>query len=86
LCLANPSAVRRIQVAGPNLAKVEAFATAVEPDFGCDVSLIHDLGSAKGAGASWDISLAPWAKTFNTLRLVAEFDGPDHTVTVELSP
>jgi hypothetical protein len=86
LCLDIPAAVGGIRVAGPNLSRIEAYATAVEADYGCDVSLIHALSALPGPAASWHIESEPWARTFNTLRLVAEFNGPDRTVTVELNP
>lgn len=82
LGLENPVHIKGISVSGPNLKASIVYYTALHPGHFFDDHKVKMLERKSGKEASWEIKDGDVTPRVNTIRLSAEFDGPDHTVTI----
>jgi len=85
LHLAMPSTLREIRLAGPNLARAQIHLTQVNPQDGIDYGDPRTEPHQKGNQLRWELSAAT-GQLVNTVRIVADFDGADRSLTLDLVP
>jgi hypothetical protein len=82
--LAMPARVRAVRVSGPDLRGAEIYLTSIDAHFHFDAGVLAARPRQEGHELIWPLDPATSGKDLNTLRLVADFDGSDRTVTFEL--
>jgi len=85
LHLAMPSNLREIRLAGPNLARAQIHLTQVNPQDGIDYGDLTSEPQQNGNQLQWELSAAT-GQLVNTVRVVADFDGADRLLTLDLVP
>lgn len=85
LHLAMPSDLGAIRLAGPDLASAQIHLTHVNPDDGIDPGAVRSEPEQRGAQLDWELPAAS-GQLVNTIRVVAEFAGPDRSLTLQLAP
>jgi len=83
--LAMPSNLREIRLAGPNLARAQIHLTQVNPQDGIDYGDLTSEPQQNGNQLQWELSAAT-GQLVNTVRVVADFDGADRLLTLDLVP
>ena len=83
LHLSMPSNLREIRLAGADLARAQLQLTQVSPDDGVDYGDLTSLPAQSGKQLRWDVPAAV-GELVNTLRIVADFDGDDRSLTLDL--
>jgi hypothetical protein len=82
--LAMPARVRAVRMTGPALRGAEIYLTNIDAHFHCDVGTLVALPRQEGHELTWALDPMGTGEDLNTIRLVADFDGADRTVTFEL--
>ena len=85
LHLAMPSNLREIRLAGPDLASAQIPLTQVNAADGIDYGAIASEPRQSGKQIRWELPAAV-GQLVNTVRIVADFDGADRSLTLDLVP
>lgn len=83
LHLAMPSNLREIRLAGPDLANAQIHLTQVNPEDGIDYGDLASVPQQSGSQLKWELPAAI-GQLVNTVRVVADFDGADRSLTLDL--
>lgn len=84
LHLALPSDLRVLRLTGPDLASAQIFLTHVDAQTGIDDGTTTAQPEQRGDALEWPLGDA--GRLVNTVRVVAEFDGDDRSLSFELVP
>lgn len=84
LHLALPSDLRALRLRGADLASAQLFVTHVDPQTGIDSGATTAQPPQRGDALDWPLGDA--GRLVNTVRVVAEFDGDDRSLTLDLVP
>jgi hypothetical protein len=82
--LAMAARVRAVRVSGPALSGAEIYLTNLDARYHCDVGPLVALPRQEGHELTWPLDPKSTGKDLNTIRLVADFDGSNRTVTMEM--
>jgi hypothetical protein len=85
LNLALPSDLRALRLRGPNLASAQLHLTHVDPQTGIDSGATTAEPEQRGDALDWELA-GDAGRLVNTVRVVAEFDGADRSLTLDLVP
>jgi hypothetical protein len=85
LSLAEPSDLRALRLRGPDLAGAQLHLSHVDPEDGVDPGVAKSEPQQRGDTLAWELS-GDAGRLVNTVRVVAEFSGPDRSLTLELVP
>jgi hypothetical protein len=85
LSLAEPSDLRALRLRGPDLAGAQLHLTHADPEDGVDPGVAKSEPQQRGDTLAWELS-GDAGRLVNTVRVVAEFSGPDRSLTLELVP
>ncbi len=83
LHLAMPSNLREIRLSGPDLASARIHLTQASPKDGIDYGDLESEPQQRGNQVQWELPAAN-GQLVNTVRVVAEFAGPDRSLSLEL--
>jgi hypothetical protein len=81
--LAMPSNLREIGLAGPDLASAQVHLTQVNAADGIDYGQLASVPRQSGNQLRWELPAAI-GQLVNTVRVVADFDGADRSLTLDL--
>ena len=85
LHLSAPSNLREIRLAGPNLATAQIHLTQTNAEDGIDYGAVTSEPQQSGKHMKWELP-ATTGQLINTVRVVADFDGADRSLTLDLVP
>ncbi len=85
LSLALPSDLRGVRLRGPDLASAQIHLTHVDPEKGIDAGVIASEPKQSGDALDWEFA-GDAGRLVNTVRVVADFDGTDRSLTLDLVP
>ena len=85
LSLALPSDLRALHLRGPDLASAQLYLTHADPESGVDAGVAKSEPQQHGDALAWQLD-GDAGRLVNTVRVVAEFDGPDRSLALELVP
>ncbi len=85
LHLERPSDLRALRLRGPDLAGAQLHLTRADPADGVDPGVVESEPRQSGDALDWELA-GDAGRLVNTVRVVAEFSGPDRSLALELVP
>ncbi|MFN8550058.1 MAG: SGNH/GDSL hydrolase family protein [Candidatus Obscuribacterales bacterium] len=79
-----PVNVKSISLNGKCLKSAQIYYSAEDPDKHYDDGELTDLGQKKGNFEVWTVPPTPRSTHVNTLRISAQFSGPDHGLLLDV--
>ncbi len=79
-----PVNVKSISLNGKSLKSAQVYYTSEDPDKHFDDGSLTDLGAKKGVFETWAVPSSPRSTHVNTLRILAEFSGPDRGLLLDV--
>jgi hypothetical protein len=84
--LENPVAISQLSLNGANLKSADIYISSDDPDKHFDDGSLLELGQKKGGSPNWKLPLNPRTARVNTIRICAEFKGPDRRLLLIVNP
>lgn len=81
-----PAALGQVKLRGKHLSSAALWITSDDPVLGYDPGIVSSVGKISGGVISWDLGGWAGAAHVNTIRISADFEGPERRLALTLIP